>query len=285
MLQMAFVVQLAFLITEIAGGMAFHSLALLSDAAHMLADVGAIGLALFAASLAKRPATATRTYGYARAEVLAALANAATLLAASAWIIVESVQRFSSPVVVQGGGVAAVAGLGIVANLATAGFLMRADRTNLNVRATLIHTLIDATSCAAVLVSGAVISATGIEQIDSIASLLIAVMAIAGTWKVFTSAINLLLDAAPVGCDADQVRTVLSSHRGVEQVDDVRVWSIGQRDIAVSAHVRTGPAVHASNALVHDLRHDLEHRFGVTHATIQVTTIDNEHHPNGHIHV
>jgi cobalt-zinc-cadmium efflux system protein len=288
MLQAAFVVQAAFLVTEVIGGLSFNSLALLSDAAHMLADVGAIGLALFAASLAKRPATAKRTYGFARAEVLAALANATMLLAASAWIIVEAVHRFSAPQVVQGDGVAVVAGIGIAANLVTAGFLMRADRTNLNVRATLVHSLIDATSCAAVLISGAVIAATGFHRIDSVASLLIAVMAISGTWTVFTAALNLLLDAAPSSCDADDVRAALAAHASVDAVSEVRVWSIGQREVAVSAHVVAHDGTAVTSGLIQDLRHELQRRFGVSHATLQVVASpprsDAETNAHGHAH-
>jgi cobalt-zinc-cadmium efflux system protein len=275
MLRAAFVVQLAFLVIEVVGGLSFNSLALLSDAAHMLADVGAIGLALFAAALAKRPATAGRTYGFARAEVLAALANSTTLLLASVWIIVEAVQRFAAPQAVGGNGVAIVAALGIAANLVTAGFLMRADRENLNVRATLIHSLIDAMSCGAVLLSGVLIAATGVRQIDSVASLLIAFMAITGTWGVFKSAMNLLLDAAPASCDGDAVRAALMAHPAVAEVDDVRVWSIGQREVAVSAHLRAAPGASIDARLVDSLRRELEHRFGVTHATLQLLPADH----------
>jgi cobalt-zinc-cadmium efflux system protein len=290
MLKGALVVQVAFLLTEVFGGLSFNSLALLSDAAHMLADVGAIALALFAASLARRPATPRRTYGYLRAEVLAALANATTLIAASLWIVYQAVGRFIAPQVVQGNGVAVVATLGIAANLVTAGLLMRADRTNLNVRATLIHSLIDAMSCAAVLVSGVIIAATGIHQIDSVASLLIAAMAISGTWGVFKSAMNLLLDAAPDGCSGDDVKAALIEHDAIADVEHVRVWSVGQRDVAVSAHLRTHEGTHVSHGLISGLRHELEHRFGAKHVTLQVAPTgdglghEHDHHDHGHNH-
>lgn len=269
MLKLALYVQALFLLAEVAGGIVFNSLALLSDAAHMLADVGALALALFAAHIATRPPTARRTYGFARAEVAAALFNAMTLVLAGAWILYEAFSRLRSPEIVGGAGVMLIAAAGLGANLFTAWLLMRADRSNINIRAALAHTLVDAASSIGVLVAGFVVYATGFAAADTVASLLIALLAIHGTWGILRQSLDSLLDAAPDGIDVDRVVAVLRGQPLVTQVHDVHVWSLGARTNAMSAHVLVKPHARV-DVVIADLRARLHAQLGIEHATLQV---------------
>ncbi len=254
---------------EVVGGIAFHSVALLSDAAHMLMDVGALALALIAAQFAARPVSARRTYGFGRVETLAALLNAATLIGASVWIIYEATDRLLNPVDVHGGGVAVIAFAGLVANGVATWLLTRVSRSNINVRAAMMHSLMDALSSVGVLVAGAIIALTGFYAIDPLASYLIAGLSIAGTVGIIRSATNSLLDAAPDELDGERLGRAIAAHPDVTQVHDVHVWSIGTGQHAATAHVLVGPAVDIG-VLIDQVNAMLAHDFGVTHTTLQV---------------
>lgn len=173
-------------------------------------------------------------------ETLAALLNAATLVGASIWIIYEATHRLLNPVALDGGGVAVIAFLGLLANGVATWLLMSADRTNLNVRAAMMHSLMDALSSVGVLVAGGIIAVTGFVAIDSLASYLIAALSIAGTVGIVRSATNSLLDAAPDDIDAPRVAAVLTGHELVTEVHDVHVWSIGSNQHAATADVWCG---------------------------------------------
>lgn len=269
MLAWAFWVQFSFLLLEFGGGIVTNSLALLGDAAHMLADVGAIGLALFAARLASRPVDSRRTWGMARAEMLAAAVNSTTLVLSCGWIAYEAIHRLFEPHHVDGAGVIAIAIAGLVANLVTAGILARADQDNLNVRAAMMHTLIDAASSVGVIFAGLVIAAGGPVEVDTIASVLIAAFAVRGTWPVLRAALDSLLDAAPAGVTADDVVRVLRTAPGVVEIHDVHVWEPGPRRIAATAHILVSPGVDVGDAIV-DLRSLLSRQLGIDHATLQI---------------
>lgn len=269
MLKLALAVQFAFLVLEVVGGVVTNSLALLGDAAHMLADVGALGLALLAASLAARAIDARRTWGMPRAEVLAALVNSVTLVLSCAWIAFEGVRRLFEPEQVAAPGLIVIAAAGLAANLVGAWLLAQADRDNVNIRAAMAHLLVDAASSVGVILAGVVIALGGPVLVDTAASLLIAVVAVRGTWPVLRAALDSLVDAAPTGVDATDVVRVLSTAPAVTGVHDVHVWEPGPRRIAVTAHVLVDPSVDVGGAIV-DLRDLLSRELGIDHATLQV---------------
>ncbi|MCB0879459.1 MAG: cation transporter [Thermoleophilia bacterium] len=269
MLQLAFAVQFAFLVLEVVGGVMTNSLALLGDAAHMLADVGALALALLAANLAARPVDSRRTWGMPRAEVLAAAVNSATLVVSCVWIAYEAIHRLFVPEEIAGKGLIAIAVAGLVANLLGAWLLARADRDNVNVRAAMLHLLVDAASSVGVIFAGIVIAMGGPVIVDTIASIAIAYLAVRGTWPVLRSALDSLVDAAPDGVTADDIVRVLRSAPGVTQVHDVHVWEPGPRRVAATAHVLVDPRVDIGSAIT-DLRTLLLAELGIDHATLQV---------------
>jgi cobalt-zinc-cadmium efflux system protein len=265
-------IQALFLVAEVVGGIAFGSLALLSDAAHMLADVGALALALVAIHLVMRPVTSNRTYGFGRAEPLAAFVNGLTLVASCLIILVEAVRRLQEPSVVEGGGVAIIAAAGLVANLATAAILSRADQENVNIKAAMLHTMVDAASSVAVLLSGVLIAITGMDRIDVFISVVIALLAIRGTWWVLRESMNSLLDAAPAHVQADAAARRMLEVRGVTEVHDLHVWSLGSNRHALTAHVLVRPG-HSPAAVVNTMRKLLRDEFQIDHATLE-TTLD-----------
>jgi cobalt-zinc-cadmium efflux system protein len=257
-----------FAAVETVAGVLAGSLALLADAAHMLSDSLALGLALFAAWLALRPPTPDRSYGWRRAEVLAALANAVVLVALGLWIIWEAVGRLDDPPDVLGGWVlaAGVAGLGV--NVAAYRVLHGAG-TGLNVRAAMLHVLADLLSSAGVVLAGIVVLTTGWHQADPLAGLLIGVLVILSTVGVLRETVGVLLEGAPAGMDARAVGAAISGTKGVVEVHDLHLWTITSGFPALSAHVLV-----AAGADCHGIRRELEMRlredFGLTHTTLQV---------------
>lgn len=267
----ALVVTALFLVVEVVGGVLYNSLALLSDAAHMLTDVTAYGIALFALWLARRPPSDTRTYGYARAEILAALVNGATLIAASIWIIVVAARRLSNPVDVDGTGVMIVAAAGIVANLVAVWMLARGDRDNLNIRAAMLHAVTDALSSVGVLATGIIIATTGFNKADSLISFLIAALVVYGSWRLVRESVDVLLDAAPAGLASAAVASAMLDFRGVSEVHDLHIWTLGPGMPALSAHVRCEPGADPQSVTA-GLQELLTRRFHIEHSTLQMTT-------------
>jgi cobalt-zinc-cadmium efflux system protein len=256
------------LIAEVVGGFAFHSLALLSDAAHMLTDVAAYALALLAWWLAQRPATETRTYGFARAEILAALANGATLVAVSAWIVIEATHRLSHPESVKSGGVIVIASIGLVCNIIAMAVLTRADKENLNVRGAVLHTMADAGSSAGVILAAIVISVTGWNRVDAIVSYAIAALVLWGSWRLVRESVDVLLDSVPSGMRADEIANAMLECSGVTEVHDLHVWGMGSGTTALSAHVRLAPGSEVEQC-IDALSTLLRDRFHIEHSTIQ----------------
>ena len=253
---------------EVVVGLAADSIALLADAAHMLSDALALGLALFAAWLAQRPATPERSFGWRRAEVLAALANAVALVALGLWIIWAAIGRFTDPPEVTGGWVLAAGVAGFVVNLAAARVLHGAG-SGLNVRAALLHVFADLASSAGVVVAGLVLLVTGWPYADPITGLLIGVLVVLSTFGVLRETIGVLLEGAPSEIDAREVGAAIASAEGVVDVHDLHLWTITSGFPALSAHVLV-----AAGADCHAIRRDLDamlrDRFGVTHTTLQV---------------
>jgi len=269
-LAIALVITTTFLIIEIVGGLLTNSLALLADAGHMATDVAALGLSLFAVWLARRPATPTRSFGYYRAEVLAALVNAATLVAISFYIFWEAYQRLGEPPEVDSGPMLAVAVAGLAANLASAWVLMRGGghEANLNTRGAFLHVVGDALGSVGAIVAALVMLATGWYLADPILSAGIGVLILWSSWRLLRESVDVLLEAAPQGMDATEVRTAMAGVEGVAGVHDLHVWTVTSGLVALSAHVEVrdqggwDPTLDALTGL-------LAERFGIAHVTLQ----------------
>lgn len=258
-----------FTLVEIAGGILTGSLALLADAGHMLFDTVAIGLALAAIALARRPATPRRSFGLQRAEILAAFVNGLTLVLVSGWITWEAIQRFRDPPEILGGWMLAVALAGLAVNAVSAGILMRSERESLNIEAALRHVFADLLGSAGVLVAAVVILATGWTVVDPIVSLAIALLIVASAWSVLRDSTAILMEETPSGIDADAVARAIVSVPGVTSVHDLHVWRITSGFDALAAHVLVGRGEDC-----HGLRREIEgvlrSRFDITHTTLQV---------------
>ena len=260
---------LVILVLEVVAGVAFGSLALLGDATHMATDVAAYAIALWAAHVAARPVSQTRTFGHGRVEILAALANGATLLAASAWILVESVRRLIDPSEVDGAGMSIVAGIGLVANALVLWVLWRAQSGSLNMRGAMLHAAGDLLGSVAALGAGIVIATTGWERADPLASLLLTALIAVGAWRLVRQSADVLLDAAPVGIDAERVAAAIVAVHGVIEAHDVHVWTMAPGTLAASAHVRADARVDGDDVL-DQVQHALRSGLGIDHCTIQL---------------
>ncbi|MCW2920973.1 MAG: cation diffusion facilitator family transporter [Thermoleophilia bacterium] len=268
-LTFALVLGLVVLVAEVIAGLVFGSLALLGDAAHMATDVAAYGVALWAARVAARPASRTRTFGHGRVEILAALANGATLLAASTWILVESIRRLVDPSTVDGAGMSAVAALGLVANAVALFVLWRAGSDSLNMRGAMLHAAGDLLGSAAALAAGIVIATTGWQRADPLASLLLTALIVVGAWRLVRQSADVLLDAAPVGIDSERVAAAIVAVDGVIEAHDVHVWTMAPGTIAASAHVRAD-ARSDGEVVLDQVERALRVDLAIQHTTIQL---------------
>ena len=262
---------LAVLVIEVAGALLSGSLALLADAGHMLTDAGGLALALFAIWIAARPPTPEKTYGYYRAEILAALVNGAALLVVAGGILVEAYRRLLAPPDVLAAPMLAVAAVGLVANLGCA-WLLRADAgASLNVRGAYLHVLGDALSSVAVLAAGLVLLATGWALADPLASVAIALVLVPRTWALLRQAVNILLEGTPAHLDLAEIEAAIREVPGVRRVHDLHVWTLTSAREAMSAHVVVDD-VGESERLLDALHAVLHARFGIDHTTIQLET-------------
>ena len=227
----------AVMVAEAVGGWLAHSLALLADAGHMLADVAALGLSLVVAYLAQRPATAERTFGLLRLEIVAALVNGAALLAISLGIALEALQRFRAPSQVHGALLLGVAAVGLVANVAGAAILHRGHHHSLNQRGAYLHIVGDVLGSAGALAAGAIILATGWVQADPLISVLIAVLILGSAWRLVKESTDILLEAAPGHIALADVHDRIASIAGVASVHDLHVWTVTSGVIAMSGHM------------------------------------------------
>ncbi|SEN88323.1 cation diffusion facilitator family transporter [Actinacidiphila rubida] len=259
----------AFMAAEVVVGIVAHSLALLSDAAHMLTDAGALGLALVAMRLAARPARGGYTFGLKRAEILSAQANGITLLVLSVWLTYEAVRRLISPPPVAGGLVLATALVGVAVNIAAAWSISKANRTSLNVEGAFQHILTDLYGFIATAVAGAIVLTTGFSRADALASLVVvALMLKAGIGLVRASG-RIFLEAAPAGLDPDLVGDAMAHADQVVEVHDLHVWLITSGQPALSAHVLVQPGGDC-HAVRRHLQGWLRDTHGITHTTLQV---------------
>ncbi|WP_405783232.1 cation diffusion facilitator family transporter [Streptomyces sp. NBC_00859] len=258
-----------FMAGEVVVGLTAHSLALISDAAHMLTDAASIVLALIAMRLAARPARGGYTFGLKRAEILSAQANGITLLLLAVWLAYEAVQRLIAPPPVTGGPVLVTALVGVVVNLLAAWCISKANRTSLNVEGAYQHILTDLYGFIATAIAGVIVLTTGFSRADALATLVVvALMLRAGTGLVRASG-RIFLEAAPAGTDPDIVGDQLAAQDGVVEVHDLHVWQINSEQTALSAHVLASPGGDC-HALRRDLEQLLENKWAITHTTLQV---------------
>ena len=258
----------AYMVAEVVGGLVANSLALLADAGHMLTDVAALGLSLFAMWAAQRPVTRERTYGYHRLEILAALINGATSITIAILILVEAVRRWRNPPAVAGGLMLLIACGGLVVNLVALRLLRGGRRENLNVRGAWLHVLADALGSVQVIVAGALIAAFGWRWADPTASVLIAILVAYSSWGLLRDAVGVLMEGTPGGLDVDEVGNAIMATPGVRALHDLHVWTITSGFVALSAHVVVEPDC-PDDVLWH-IRTVLRERFDITHSTIQV---------------
>ena len=268
-LKIAAVLTAGFMLVEVAGGLITGSLALLADAGHMLSDSFSLVLALFAVSLAARPATSRRTFGFKRAEILAALVNGLLLALVSIWVVVEAIRRLGDPVEVLAGGMLTVAIIGLGVNVLAAWVLYRSSGESLNVKAALRHVLADLAGSVGVIIAAVVIMLTGWEAADPIISILISLLIVASAWSILRDSVDVLLEAVPRGLDAEKIGMAMASVPEVEQVHDLHVWEITSGFPSLSAHVLVGrdSDCHAARAEIEAVLHD---EFEIDHVTLQV---------------
>ena len=258
-----------FMIAEAVGGVVTGSLALLADAGHMLSDSFSLFLALFAVSIAARPATAKRTFGYKRAEILAALVNGVLLVLVSLWVVYEAIGRLDDPVEVMGGGMMAIAVLGLIINVVAFLVLWKGGGESLNVRAALRHVLGDLLGSVGVIIAAGVILVTGWEPIDPIVSILISILIVASAWSVLKESVDVLLEAAPKGIDTQEVGMAMAGVDGVEQVHDLHIWQITSGFPSLSAHVLVGADLDCHRVRL-ELDSLLKEQFDIEHSTLQL---------------
>ncbi len=266
---------LVYMIVELVGGYYARSLALLADAGHMLSDAGALGLALFASWFSRRPASARHTYGYYRAEILAALVNAATLIAIAVLIVIEAYQRIWDPPAVHGGLMLGVAVGGLAVNAFGLWALHEGRHDSLNAHGAWLHVATDALGSAQAIVAGLLILLFGWHWLDPLVSFAIALLVVYAAWMLMREAVAVLMESAPGSVDVDEVRRCLLRVTGVEGVHDLHVWTIASGLVALSAHVT---AERPPSQVLHDLRHELEERFGIRHTTIQFDPPGEQRH-------
>lgn len=257
------------LVAEAVGGVLTGSLAVLADAGHLLADVGSIGLALFAAALASRPAGGRMTFGYQRSEILAALVNGLLLVAVAVAVAYEAIARLGDPPGIEAGGVLALGLLGMAGNAAAALVLVRGERSDVNLEGVLRHSAADALGSLGVLIAGAFVLAGGSSVVDPVVSLAIAVLILLSSWRLIAEPVGVLMEAAPAGVDVDAAGAAICAEQGVLSVHDLHIWTVTSGFGALAAHVVVEPdcdrdLVRARVELL------LRERFGIEHTTLQM---------------
>jgi cobalt-zinc-cadmium efflux system protein len=260
---------LGFMAVEVAVGIAASSLALLSDAAHMLTDAAAIALAIVAINLARRPARGAFTFGLRRAEILSAQFNGATLLVLGLLVVVEGIRRIINPPDVEGGPVLVVALVGIVVNLVATWTLSRANRQSLNVEGAYQHLLTDLAAFIATALAGAIVLLTGFREADGIAALIVAGIMLYASFGLLRESGRVFLEAAPRGIDVEEVGHALAAEAGVVEVHDLHVWEVSSGFPALAAHVVVGRDCDCHQARMR-LQQVLEERFAIRHVTLQM---------------
>ena len=255
---------------ELIGGFLSNSLALLSDAGHMLTDTMALTLALLATIFASRPATKKRTFGFYRLEILSSLLNGTVLVLIAGYIFFQAYERFIHPAPVWSGLMLAIATIGLFANIGSAVILASGSKENLNLRGAFLHVLSDLVSSIAVIIGGLVIQLTRWNYVDPILGILISLLILRGALRLVFDSVNVLLEAAPEGINTEEVTKTICSFDGVEDIHDLHVWSITSGINAISAHiVIEDDAVEKTAEILRAIRDVLQSKFKIEHATFQ----------------
>jgi cobalt-zinc-cadmium efflux system protein len=260
-----------FVLVEAGFGLWSGSMALIADAGHNLSDVMSLLIAWMANWMARKPPSARYTYGYKSSSILAALANAGLLLVAIGAILFETVNRLFDPAPVQGWTMVIVAGVGIVVNTATALLFVRGRKDDLNIRGAFLHMAADALVSVGVVIAGVVILLTGAMWVDPATSLVIVAVIGVGTWGLLKDSVKMGLQAVPEKIDEAAVRAYLTSLPGVEAMHDLHIWPMSTTETALTVHL-VMPGGHPGDEFLHALAQELEHRFSIEHATVQVET-------------
>lgn len=268
----------AYMLAEAVGGWLTGSLALLADAGHMLSDVAALGLSLFCMTMARRPPTSRRTYGYHRLEILAALVNGAALVAISVFVLAEAFQRFRRPAAVDAPVMIAIAAGGLLVNLIGLWVLREGRSDSLNVRGAWLHVLTDALGSVQAIAAGALIWAFGWQWADPAASVLISLLVVYSAWSLLKEATAVLMESAPAHMDVDEMRDAMMGVPGVLEVHDLHVWTITSGLDSLSAHVVVEEGRYDCDLLA-EIRSALHDRFGIHHMTVQIETETFEEQP------
>src|SRR5437762_9247893 len=264
-------ITLLFVLVEAVSGYFSHSLALLSDAGHNLADALALVFSWYGIWIARRPSTAQRTFGYHRVGILAALVNAVSLVLIALLIFWEALNRLRHPGPVQTTPMIVVALIAILMNTTISLWLKSAARNDLNVRSAYLHMLGDAVSAAGVVVAGVIIAISGTAIADPMVSILIGILILWSSWGILTESVNVLLEAIPKGMDMADVEKTISGVHGVLAVHDLHVWTVGSGMVCCSCHVMVNEqSVRSGENVLRAVTEKLQHHFGIAHATIQV---------------
>ncbi|MFJ4782392.1 cation diffusion facilitator family transporter [Streptomyces sp. NPDC088794] len=280
-LRVALSITLGVMVIEVVGGVLADSLALIADSAHMATDALGLGMALLAIHFANRPATGNRTFGFARAEILAALANCLLLLGVGGYVLYEAVQRFVTPAATEGGLTIVFGAIGLVANMVSLTLLVRGQEESLNVRGAFLEVVADALGSLAVIISALVILGTGWQAADPIASLVIGLMIVPRTLKLLRETLDVLLETAPKGVDMADVRSHMLALDGVEDVHDLHAWTITSGMPVLSAHVVVRSDVLSAighEKMLHELQECLGDHFDVEHCTFQLEPVGHAEH-------
>jgi cobalt-zinc-cadmium efflux system protein len=283
MLLWALALTATYLIAEVIGGLVFNSLALLSDAAHMLTDVAAIVIALLAIKLGKRAADDRRTFGYRRFEILAAAFNAVLLFVIAIYIFVEAVQRFTDPEPVESVGMLIVATVGLGVNLISMRLLAAGKDKSFNIKGAYLEVWADMIGSVGVIAGAIAIRFTGWTWIDAVVAVTIGLWVLPRTWVLLRDTTNVLLEGVPSGLKLREVRAAIAAVPGVEGLHDLHIWSMSNDDVSCTVHVELSNTANASavRRLVDAL---LNERFGIEHSTIQTEASGNECEDRDHIH-
>jgi len=275
-LSIALVLTGVFTLVEFAGGWFTNSLALMADAGHMLTDAAALGLSLFAVGFASRPATARKTYGFYRVEILAALVNGVTLVVISLVIFYEAYERLWSPPLVKSGPMLLIASVGLVSNLLAAAVLHRSHSTNLNVRGALLHIVGDALGSAGAIVAGVLMLTKGWYVADPLISFLVAMLILYSSWRLVKDSVDILLEGTPAHVDLGTVHDALNSVRGVESIHDLHIWTLTSGVHAMSCHVVVC-GTDDRHQILERLGSIVRTRFKIDHTTIQLEEVSLRH--------
>ncbi|HEV3109353.1 MAG TPA: cation diffusion facilitator family transporter [Candidatus Binataceae bacterium] len=273
----------AYFLTELIGGIYTNSLALLSDAVHLLTDLAAILLSLFALWVAARPARAGKTYGYLRAEILGALLNGLFLWVVVAFLVFEAVRRFNNPAQVNGLPVMVIAAMGLLVNSFSAWFTHQGSEEHAHgmaLRAVFLHVLSDLVGSLGVLIAGALIYFTHWHLADPLVSMFIAILIVYGSWGLIREGVDILMEAVPANINLDELRSSLLGVAGTEEVHDLHVWCLTARELALSAHAVVGDQVD-SDRVLSDMSEVLA-KFNIHHMTVQLERDSRRKHEPEH---